>query len=90
VNETHTGNLNKSKPPKPSVEEGPKATGKSNDPEASLRKGDLPKSEAVRTAKEEKGACNAAAKKQYEGSSIPIKRNDQGLENTIIDTHGCV
>lgn len=37
---------------------------KSNDCEATLRKGNLPKAEPVRTATEEKGACVKAAQKQ--------------------------
>ncbi len=48
ANETHNGSLNRSKiVAKP--DEGMHSAGKSNGEEATLRKGNLPKSEAVRT-----------------------------------------
>jgi hypothetical protein len=90
VNETHNGNLNKSKQPAPAEKQGMKSAGKSNGPEATLRKGALPKSEAVREAKSIDGAAVKAAAKQ--------NRSDEGNNVTVIpnkripappDTHGC-
>jgi hypothetical protein len=51
---------------------------KSNDPEATLRKGSLPKSSAVETAKEQKGAAVKCAHKQNEndgGPSVAVTPN---------------
>lgn len=44
---------------------------KSNDCEATLRKGNLPKAEAVRTATVKKGAAVEAAKKQNQNDGDP-------------------
>lgn len=62
ANETHNGNLNRSQEPAHDKFEGTYG-GKSNDSEATLRKGRLPKSEAVRTASvDEHVACKCADK----------------------------
>ena len=71
ANETHNGNLNRSKQAKPYAAEGAHASGKTRGEEATLRKGNLPKAEAVRDAKPEEGAHAKAAKKQYEPCGVP-------------------
>lgn len=79
ANETHNGNSNRSTLAATGTE-GLKSTGKSNDCEASLRKGNLPKPEAVRTATVQKGAAVAAAHKQ--------NRNDGGDGLAVIPNTG--
>lgn len=78
MNETHNGNLNRSKVASTGTD-GQKSTGKSNDCEATLRKGSLPKAEAVRTVDRNanKGACVKAAQKQNtsDEKSYPKGRN---------------
>jgi len=56
---------------------------KSNDAEATLRKSSLPKAEAVREAKDEKGACKRAAKKQWTGNvgNISAEHYDADPQN---------
>jgi hypothetical protein len=61
--QTHSGSMNRSKIVA-DPQEGSRASGKSNDEEATLRKGNLPKSEAVTTAKFVDGAHAAAIKPQ--------------------------
>ena len=61
--ETHSGSMNRSKITA-DPQEGSRASGKSNDEEATLRKGNLPKAEAVTTAKAVEGAHAAALKPQ--------------------------
>ncbi len=77
ANETHNGNKNRSKQPVPAEKAGLTSASKSNDPEATLRKGSLPKGEAVRTVTYDKGAAIKAAAKQnrvdgVEGSQAVI------------------
>ncbi len=83
MNETHNGNLNRSKAPEPDMPEGPKATGKTHDPEATLRKGNLPKSEAVTTLPV-KGGKEAvmAAQKQNSSDGKPYKTGRNVIPNT--------
>ena len=66
MNETHNGNLNKSKPAAPSKDEGTTSVGKSNDPECTLRKGSLPAASAVTVLPLEgtKGIAAKCAEKQ--------------------------
>jgi len=77
MNETHTGNLNRSIRSGPQGEEGTCGT-KSNDPEATLRKGNLPKSEEVTTVDRDKnkGAAIKAADKQNHSDG---KEGKEGL-----------
>lgn len=83
MNETHNGNLNRSKAPMPAEAEGTKSAGKSNGPESTLRSGNLPKSEAVLTAvKENKGACVKAAQKQNSSDGKPYKTGRNVIPNT--------
>ncbi len=65
MNETHTGELNRSKAPAPDKSEGTSGS-KSNDCEASLRRGSLPPVSAVTTlsVEGEKGLAAKAARKQ--------------------------
>lgn len=70
VNETHNGNLNRSKSPAPAKDEGLNSTGKSNDPEASLRKTNLPKSEAVTTVDRDKNKSAAIHAAQFQNESL--------------------
>jgi len=76
ANETHNGDLNKSKGPGPSKGEGTYGS-KTSDPEATLRKGNMPKPEAVRDAQEVKGAAVKAAQNQNtsDGKDWPKGRN---------------
>lgn len=66
MNETHTGSLNTSRPPAPSKGEGAASVGKSNDPECSLRKGNIPAASAVTVLPLEgtKGLAAKCAEKQ--------------------------
>ncbi len=72
--------------------EGMKSAGKTNDEEATLRKGNLPKAEAVRTLSHtvNAGACVAAAKKQNcsDGGTIETVLPTKSI-NAPPDTHGC-
>lgn len=87
MNETHNGNLNKSKQPAPSMSQGAHSAGKSNGEEATLRKGNLPKAEAVRTAKPVEGAGLKSAKNQYESSGVhPM---GSGKNATHVCSSGC-
>jgi hypothetical protein len=65
MNETHDGNLNKSKAPAPAKSEGTSGA-KSNDCEASLRRGSLPPVSAVTTVDRDanKGKAIKCAQKQ--------------------------
>lgn len=72
---THNGNLNRSEVPATGVEG--TSGSKSNDCEATLRKGNLPKAEVVKQVEEKKDACCEAAKKQYEGSTIPTTGKEE-------------
>lgn len=65
VNETHDGNLNKSKAPAPEKSEGTSGS-KSNGETATLRSGSLPAASAVTTIDRDanKGAAVRAAQKQ--------------------------
>ena len=67
TSETHNGNLNRSTMAAKG-KEGLKSAGKSNDNEATLRKGNLPKAVAVTTVDRDanKGAAVKAAKTQNE------------------------
>ena len=47
---------------------------KSNDAEATLRKGSLPKSEAVREARSEEGAAKRCAAKQIEDNARDVRK----------------
>ena len=47
---------------------------KSNDAEATLRKGSLPKSEAVRQSRSEEGAAKRCIDQQVDGNGDPKKR----------------
>lgn len=66
MSDTHNGNLNKSKPPAPSKDEGMASAGKSNDCEATLRKGNIPAASAVTVLPLEgtKGVAAKCAEKQ--------------------------
>lgn len=86
ANETHNGNLNRSKQVKPSAAQGAHASGKTRDEEATLRKGNLPKTEAVRDAKPEAGAAKRASKKQYESSGVIPQDSEHP---THVCTSGC-
>lgn len=76
--QTHSGNLNRSKIVA-TGKEGPKATGKSNDPEATLRTDSLPKGGAVTTLPltDNSQACIKCAQKQNtsDGKEWPLGRN---------------
>jgi hypothetical protein len=91
MNETHNGNLNRSKVPATGVE-GLKSTGKSNGTEATLRKGNLPKASAVTTVDRDanKGKAIKAAQKQNtsDEKSWPHGRNviPQSGDNAVL-TH---
>ncbi len=91
ANETHNGNLNRSKiAAKP--DEGMHSAGKSNGPEASLRRGNLPPASSVTTVDKDanKGKCILAAQKQNtsDEKSWPHGRNviPQSKDNSLL-TH---
>ena len=92
ANETHNGNLNRSKIASAGVE-GLKSTGKSNDPEAALRRGKLPKAEAVKTkAEEDKGACLRSVNKQNESATSkgePIRNVIPNNGRSVVCDCGC-
>ena len=79
ANETHNGDLNKSKGPGPSKSEGSYSPAKSGDPEATLRKGNMPKAEVVREAKSEKGACVRAAQQQNSSDGKPYMHGGRNV-----------
>ncbi len=83
MNETHSGNLNRSKAPEPAEMEGAKATGKSNGPESTLRKGDLPKASAVTTLPVTGGKeAIKCAEKQNSSDGKPYKTGRNVIPNT--------
>ncbi len=91
ANETHTGNLNRSKiAAKP--DEGVHSAGKSNSPEATLRNSNKPQASAVTTVDRDanKGKCILAAQKQNtsDEKSWPHGRNviPQSKDNSLL-TH---
>ena len=47
---------------------------KSNDAEATLRKGSLPKSEAVRQARSEEGACKRCIAQQVDDNARDVRK----------------
>jgi hypothetical protein len=91
MTKSHNGNLNRSKVPATGVE-GLKSTGKSNDTEATLRKGSLPKSSSVTTVDRDanKGKTIKCAQKQNtsDEKSWPHGRNviPQSGDNSVL-TH---
>ena len=91
MNETHVGNENRSKPPAPEKGEGASGN-KSNDCEASLRRGNIPPSSAVTTIdpNANKGKAIQCAQKQNtsDEKAYPKGRNviPQEGDNSVL-TH---
>lgn len=80
MNETHNGNKNRSKiVAKP--DEGTKSAGKSNGPEATLRAGSLPKSEAVRHV--DRDANNGAAIREALKQNVSLTSDGTKILNVI-------
>lgn len=78
MNETHNGDKNRSKAPAPDKGEGTYGA-KSNDPEATLRKGNMPKPEAVRHAEPKAGACVRAAQNQNSSDGKPYMHGGRNV-----------
>jgi hypothetical protein len=76
MNETHNGNLNRSVRSGPQAEEGVCDRVKSNDPEASLRKGSLPTASAVTTV--DRDANKGKAIKCAENQNLSDGKTDVG------------
>jgi hypothetical protein len=71
MNETHDGNMNKSKAPMPEKSEGTYGN--------KMGSRSLPKAEAVRTATEDKGACVKAAQKQNSSDEKPYMKGGRNV-----------
>ena len=79
--QTHSGNLNRTKVAA-QPEEGTKSAGKSNDPEATLRKGSLPGSSAVTTVSPDvnKGKAKELASDNPDGNPKKRTCNSWGIK----------